>query len=158
MHTSSKEPIHTVPQPHKRQAAELSVDHVQADQSDPSWLGSWWRKLCWGQPRVKRNYEWEEGASGLFSVCFIWSFEKRLPSFDWTPVILEHQCLAAAAASSSVSFPIGYLHWKEKQKQEGQKGCSGWLQCVALQLDVTGILQSLCALLGNCFSHLMPTR
>lgn len=139
----------------KRQVAELSVDHVQADQSDPPWLGSWWGELCRGQPRVKRNHEGEGGAP----VCFTWSFEKSLPSCDWTPVRLLHQSLAAAAAASSwVSFSI---RGGTEQKRAGQKGCSGCLQCVALQPHVTGILQSLCGLLGNAFPfsmHLMPTQ
>lgn len=107
---------------------------------------------------AKSEAELRRGRRSFWALfcLFYWIFETRLPSFDWTPVILEHQRLAAAAASSSVSFPIGYLHWKEKQKV--REAVPVALQCVALQLDVTGILQSLCGLLGNCFSHLMPTQ
>lgn len=101
MHTSSKEPIHTVPQPDKRQVAELSVDHVRADQSDPSWLGSWWRKLCWGQPRVKRNYE--RGRRSFWAVfCLLyWIIWEKAPQL-W---------LDSCYTGASTFFFSVFSHW-----------------------------------------------
>lgn len=161
MHTSGNEPINAaVSKWHKRQVAELSVYHVLSGPirfvsiSPMAWfwckerlagqarfmaarrsapLFSLWSKLCRGQPRVKRNDEKRGGSSAPFFFClFNLSIAEKAPQF-WLGC---HQFIAAA--SSSMSPSIHYL--QGKGNKEGQEGCSSWLQFVALQLDVTGIL------------------